>query len=230
MDRCVHRSAGMRIRFLLTSGFTFLFLGGQPALAQPVAIGVEGGIRTTGDVSGTLMPESKRYIVGPKLEVRLPWHLSVEVDALYRRVGFLGYINSCCANSVTGERDNSWEFPMIVKCRFPSGPKLHPFAGVGYAPRIVSGNDISSGSYLSNFDTGAITYYSNVHRSVSYPVTQGLVVSGGVEFGARHVLISPELRYVHWSQPFLNSEGGDGSFRYASSQDELFVLVGIAWH
>jgi len=169
--------------------------------------------------------------VGPKLEVRLPWHLSFEFDALYRRVGFLGYFNSCCANTLTGERDNSWEFPMLVKYHFPrvARLRLRPFVGTGYAPRIVYGSDISSGSYLSNFDTGATTYYSNVHRNVSYPVTQGLVVSGGVEFGAHHVLISPELRYVRWNAPFLNEFGGDGSYRFGSPQNELFVLVGIAW-
>jgi hypothetical protein len=43
------------------------------------------------------------------------------------------------------------------------------------------------------------------------------------------VLISPELRYVHWNAPAINDFGGDGTFRWVSSQDELFVLVGIAW-
>jgi outer membrane protein W len=118
---------------------------------------------------------------------------------------------------------------MIVKYHLPGVARLHPFAGIGYAPRTVSGNDVSAGNNL-DVGTGVMTYYSNVHSKVSYPVTQGLVVSGGVEFGAHHVLISPELRYVHWNQPFLNSEGGDGSYQYHSPQDELFVLVGIAWH
>jgi hypothetical protein len=42
------------------------------AVAQKVAVGVEGGVRTTGDVSGSLTVESKRYIVGPRAEIRLP--------------------------------------------------------------------------------------------------------------------------------------------------------------
>ncbi len=218
----------MRRRFLLAGGFTIVFLSVRPAIAQqPVAFGIEGGLRTTGDVSGTLTPESKRYMV----EVRLPLHLSVEFDALYRDIGFLGYFNSCCANSLTGERDNSWEFPMLVKYHFPGVTRLRlrPFAGIGYAPRIVYGSDVSSGSYL-DVGTGVTTTYSNAHRNVSYPVTQGVVVSGGVEFGPRHVFISPELRYVPWNAPFLNEFGGDGSYRYTSPQNELFVLEGIAWH
>jgi len=206
-------------------------------MGQPVAIGVEGGIRATGDLSGTLNPlgailnpESKRYIVGPKLEVRLPWHVSFEFDALYRDIGFTGitgFLNGgCCGGSVTRERLNSWEFPMIVKYRFPGVRWLHPFAGVGYSPRILYGRYATLGSYV-NQDTGALMYYSG-KTNIRYPVTQGLVISGGVGFGARHVLISPELRYVHWNADFVNDFGeGPG---YSSPQNELFVLVGIAWH
>jgi hypothetical protein len=212
----------------------FLLLGGHIALAQPFAVGVEGGLQATGDVSGTLTPESKRYIVGPKVEVRLPLHLSFEFDALYRHIGFTGYGESCCGSSITRERDHSWEFPMIVKYRLPGVAHLHPFVGIGYDPRIVNGGDVSSGSFLSgmtqNPPTSTYTYYFNQHRNVSYPTTQGLVISGGVEFRAPHVLITPEVRYVHWNQPFLYEFGGDGTFQYTSRSNELFVLVGLAWH
>lgn len=218
----------MRLRLLPTRGFVaFLLLTGHLAIAQPVAIGVEGGIRATDDVSGTLNPESKRYIVGPKLEVRLPWHLSFEFDALYRDIGFTGvtgFINSPTGGSVTRERLNSWEFPIIVKYRFPGVRWLHPFAGVGYSPRILYGSYATLGAY-ANQTTGALISYSG-KTNISYPVTQGFVVSGGVDFGTRHVLISPELRYVHWNADFLNDFGeGPG---YSSPQNELYVLVGIA--
>jgi hypothetical protein len=175
--------------------------------------------------------------VGPKVEVRLPWHLSFEVDALYRDIGFTGYGASSVGNSITRERDRSWEFPMMVKYHFPSFPsvaRLHLFAGAGYAVRTVHGSDVSSGRFLSgeteNPPTNAVTYTFNQHSNASYPATQGLVISGGVEFRAPHILITPELRYVHWNQPFLYEFGGDGTFRYQSPSNELFVLVGIAWH
>lgn len=122
----------------------FLFLSAYIARAQPIAIGVEGGLQTTGDVSGTLSPESKRYIVGPKLEVRLPWRLSFEFDALYRDIGFTGHGESCCGSSITRERDSSWEFPMIVKYRLPGVARLRPFVGTGYDPRIVHGRVVWS--------------------------------------------------------------------------------------
>src|SRR5580704_7591899 len=136
----------MVMRFLssVIGILTLAVLCGHRAVAQRVAVGLEGGVRTTDDVSGSLTSESKRYIVGPKVEIRLPLRLSFEFDALYRRFGFTGYETSCCGNSVTRERSNSWEFPMILKYRIPVVPG-HPFVGAGYAPRTVDGTDVSSG-------------------------------------------------------------------------------------
>lgn len=204
-----------------------VYLAASAMSAQPLAIGVKGGAWTTSDFSGTLTPESKRYIVGPSVELRLPFRLSVEADALYRRVAFTGYASNFAFNSITRERDNSWEFPLILKYRLPF-PILHPFAGVGYAPRIVSGADVASGSVM-DVQTGAFTYFNNGHSTVSYPVTNGVVISGGLNFDARHFRLTPEVRYVHWSQPFLNAYGGDGSFHWASPQDEFYVMLGLAW-
>ena len=205
-----------------------LFLGGHLAVGQQVAVGVVGGVRPTDDTSGSLRSESKRYIVGPMVEIRLPLRLSFEVGALYRRFGFTGYANQDdLANSITRERADSWEFPMILKYRLP-GVLAHPFVGVGYAPRTVHGTDVSSGSYLSS--PGTRTYFFNRRSETSYSWTHGAVVSGGVCLGAGHLEFSPELRYMYWNAPFLNAVGGDGSFRFVSRQDELLVLLGVSWH
>ena len=199
-------------------------------MAQRLELGVKGGIRSTGNVMGTLTSESKRYIVGPQLEVRLPLRLSVEFDALYRRVGFTGYADSCCAHSITRERANSWEFPILLKYRLPA----RFFVGAGYAPRMIHGTAVSSGSDLSGISQNPpmdiITYYFNQRSDTNYRMTHGVVVSGGVDLPAGHLRISPELRYVHWSSPFLSQFGGDGSFEFVSKQHELFVLLGISWH
>jgi hypothetical protein len=209
------------------SSLAFLFLIGHPAIAQMVAFGVAGGVRATGDVSGAVTPESKRYIVGPKLEVRLPLHLSFELDALYRTVGFTGYSVPPFGYSILRERDNSWEFPAIVKYHLPGIARLHPFMGLGYSPRVVYGNAAESGAFVNQV-TGASTSYSiTPNRSTS--VAQGLVVAGGLELGAHHVLISPELRYVHWSAPAIGVTNAAAPYTFAAPQDELFVLVGIAW-
>ena len=218
------------------AAFFFLLLWSEnPAQAQPFAVGVKAGVRTTGDISGFSLQsaESQRYTLGPMVELRLPLHLGIEFDALYRRLGYTSTFGSCCASSITRERSNSWEFPIIAKYRFPGRRILHPYVGVGYAPRTVHGSAVTSGSYLSgvtsNPPASIYTYYFNQRADTHYPVTHGLVVSGGLDLGPSHFRISPELRYVHWNQPFLTAVGGDGSYFLRSSQDELFVLFGLSW-
>lgn len=205
-------------------------------LAQQITVGVEGGVRTTDDVSGSLTSESKRYIVGPAVDIRLPKRLSVEVDALYQRFGFTGYENACCGlgSAIVRERANSWEFPAILKYHLPVR-LAHPFVGAGYAARVVHGKDVSSGSYLSgiteNPPMDVYTYFYNQRTPTNYSVTQGVVVSGGVSFGAGHLRFTPEVRYVHWNTPFLNQseDGGEASIPFVSKQNEVFVLLGLSW-
>jgi hypothetical protein len=193
-----------------------------PIGAQILAFGVKGGARATSDVSGfpLVSNESQRYIVGPAVELRLPLGIAVEFDALYRPFGYSQQSFSNIAGlKMTRERAHSWEFPLIAKYRFRE-TGLHPFLGLGYEPRIVSGTDVSSfNPSVSPFST-APTAYSTTH---------GLVVSGGIDFGARRLRISPELRYVHWNRPFLGQFGPDGSYRIQSAQNEVFVLLGLMW-
>ncbi|HEY4361010.1 MAG TPA: hypothetical protein VGN17_08580 [Bryobacteraceae bacterium] len=224
----------MRLPAFFASLLCLLMSSEKPAQAQLVAVGVKAGVRTTSDVSGFSLQsaESQRYTLGPMVELRLPLHLGVEFDALYRRFGYTSNFASCCGSSVMRERSNSWEFPIIAKYHLPAW-RVQPFVGVGYAPRTVSGSVVSSGSFLSgmtsNPPTSVYTYYFNQHSGTHYPITHGLVVSAGLDLGAKHFRISPELRYVHWNQPFLTSVGGDGSYFLQSSQDELFVLFGFSW-
>jgi hypothetical protein len=215
------------VRFLVPV-IAFVCLGFlRPADAQILAFGAKGGVRATTDVSGSppVSNESQRYIVGPAVELRLPLGFAVEFDALYRRFGYAQSSSSCCTIGTTRERANSWEFPIIAKYRF-SERGLHPFLGVGYDPRTVQGTDFSSGVYNLGLPGGP-QYFSG-QTSTAYAVTHGLVVSGGFDLGVRHLRISPELRYVHWTQPFWNQYGPDGH-RIQSGQNEVFVLFGLMW-
>src|SRR5271170_6359332 len=55
---------------------------------QGISLGVVGGVRTADDIGFPATTESKRYVVGPEVEVGLPFGFGVEVDALYRRDGY----------------------------------------------------------------------------------------------------------------------------------------------
>jgi len=202
--------------------FALIFLSGNVLVAQQVEVGVEGGIRTTDDLSGTVTSESKRYIVGPTVDIRLPKRFSVEVDALYQRFGFTGFESIARTFANVRERTNSWEFPVILKYHLPIR-LVHPFVGIGYAPQIVNGSDVSSGGgeYVSSF--------YNQRTTTDYPVTQGVVVSGGVSLGVGHFRFTPEVRYTHWNAPYVE-QGMIPLAGFVSNQNEVLVLLGIRWH
>jgi hypothetical protein len=205
-------------------------LGWCPSLpAQWFAVGIKGGLRATDDLTIALEPgsdESKRYIAGPMLDVRLPLRLGVEFDALYSRFGYtLDYSYLLTVETIRA-RANSWEFPIIVKYR-PPFAGVHPYVGIGYAPRVVHGSEIDSGYYYSP-NMQSITPFRSSYPD-SYPTTHGLVVSGGIDVDVKRLRIAPELRYVHWVEPFL-SQYPDGIYRLQSAQNEVFILVGLAWH
>ena len=60
-----------------------------------------------------------RYLIGPEVDLNLPFHLGVEADALFRRY------------KLGGSGVNEWDFPILLKYRFTAIPVLHPFVDAG---------------------------------------------------------------------------------------------------
>lgn len=54
-----------------------------------------------------------RFVLGPTVELRLPFGLGIEVDALYRSVKY--------------PSSSSWEFPILAKYRLPVRGRVRPF-------------------------------------------------------------------------------------------------------
>src|SRR5690242_13211330 len=111
-----HAARGVRITRLMRKQTVVLMILGcwfisGPVHAQLVSIGVKGGIPLTDPIRYN--DESRRYVVGPSIEFRLPLHLAVEVDALYSRIGRSYSVStlSGTAGSIFAIRDrgNSWE-------------------------------------------------------------------------------------------------------------------------
>src|ERR1039458_1782909 len=76
-----------------------LLLGATFAISQPFSFGVKGGVPLTDfiDAAGSsssaagfldFATHTNRYIGGPTGEVRLPFRLGIEVDALYRHLDY----------------------------------------------------------------------------------------------------------------------------------------------
>src|SRR5437899_12033384 len=101
----------MKLAILLVVFSTAVF-------AQPFGFGIKGGVPMTVFVNAvsqsnpslSYVVNTNRYVVGPMAQLRLPFGLGIEVDALYRHYGFNG-----APGSVT---TGAWEFPLGGKYKF----------------------------------------------------------------------------------------------------------------
>ena len=209
------------MRYLLLASLTCCVCFGQS-----LVVGVVGGGRATDDVTSLATPESRRYIVGPMLEIGLPLGLGVEVDALYHRQGYLIGASNVLSSFTESERANSWEFPLLLKYKLPV-PKLKPFVEVGIAPRTIVG-DISTSGVSMNVATGQITPFST-SSGTAWSASFGIVAGGGVQFGLGPLRLAPEVRYTHWTTTPINVSFGDGP-SFSSTQEQLDVLIGIGFN
>lgn len=102
-----------------------LCLSGGVAFCGPLGIGVKAGVPVTELVmssfwsNGAAAPSGGRYVIGPTVELRLPFGLGIEANALYR------HVNNPSASA--------WEFPILAKYRILSHEGLAPYAVAGGA-------------------------------------------------------------------------------------------------
>ncbi len=148
--------------------------------SQSLSLGAVAGFSLTSGFpnSTTARSDTYAYILGPAVEVGLPFRLSVEGDALYRPLNFSTVTLSSSQNTVT-----TWEFPVLAKYRFRLGPQnlLNPFIEAGPAFRAAfNGNGTS-------------------------PSNHGITVGVGLRLDLKVVKFDPAVRYTHWaadSPPF----------------------------
>jgi hypothetical protein len=118
--------------------FSFIFLTSFVCSGQSITLGVAGGARLTDDVTFSAIPESRRYDVGPTIEVGFSHGLAVEIDALYHRHRYIWGTGSFAGSETELERANDWEIPLLAKYYLPVR-KIKPFVIAGIAPRSISG-------------------------------------------------------------------------------------------
>jgi opacity protein-like surface antigen len=172
-----------------------------PALAQPISVGVKGGVPITDAFetfrgnSASYATNTKRYLVGPTVQFNLPARFSIEVDALYKRLGY--QYDQSLSNSTVSARTvaNSWEFPVLVKFAILPGP-VRPFVDAGGSFRHISG--IKQFRRTVNGVLSPVNVELNNATEFNKRNDVGFVFGGGVEFKAGFVRISPEFRYTRW--------------------------------
>jgi len=211
----------MRLLFLL-------LLAGLLACAQPFSFGLKGGMPLTGLVSTVQNAENfhsdtNRYIIGPTVELRLPFGFGVELDALYRHLNYASSANlvDVVSNSRTSAGD--WEFPLVAKYRIPS-KLVRPYVDAGIAWDTLMGLSQSVTNTLipSGLSTSSSTSSPpELHTST----TEGFVIGAGLDVHLLLIHVSPELRYTRWgAQHFLSPNGG-----LNSNQNQAEFLVGITF-
>lgn len=198
------------MRNLLKLGLcpTLLLLVVLPASSQIFSVGVKGGIPITdafspgqGGDGATASSIDRRYIVGPTAEVHLPFHLSFEVDALYRRNGFR--YEGLFFDIRTGVND--WQFPLLGKYELGFGP-FKPFVDAGVAYRHVTA--------------------SNSTPPINNPNSAGFTAGGGITLKLLFLRLSPEIRYSYWPSPPYDP---DRSQAVRSSHNQADFLLGLTF-
>ncbi|MEK7407730.1 MAG: outer membrane beta-barrel protein [Acidobacteriota bacterium] len=176
------------------------------AFAQGVGIGLKAGAPATDVVKkeswqgGRYQPASGRYVIGPMFELRLPFRLGVEVDALYRTVKYRAHMASVSSEA----SGNAWQFPVLLKYRFSDGAS--PYIGAGFVFNRLTG--------LKEL------------KELTDASSDGVVGALGVEVGGPVLRIAPEVRYTRWRTSNLRSLLGGFDL---SNRHQLEVLVGVTF-
>ncbi len=201
------------------------------ALAFPadfLSFGVKGGVplndafntASTGQIR--YVTNTKRYAVGPELDINLPLGLGIEIDALYRRLNFESTSNQVDIFVRRATTANAWDFPLLLKWRLAPGP-IKPYFSVGPTFRG-----------LSNLTQRVETFFAPSRPQRSETTTPaelenrfntGFTIGGGLQLGGPRVKLSPEIRYTRWGWQNFRSVNG----LLSTNPDQVEFLVGLTF-
>jgi opacity protein-like surface antigen len=210
-----------------------LSLAAIPAFSQPFSFGVKAGVPLTDFVdaasgntaSGFLdfATHTNRYIVGVTGELRLPFGLGVEVDALYRHFNYESTSQSVNVVTNANTTGNAFEFPIMGKYRF--GTKvIHPFVDAGVAFDTLQGLKQAITSTVAG-STNSTNSSTSTPSQLQNTTTRGFVTGAGLDFHFLVIHIQPEIRYTRWgAQHFLDVSG-----LLHSNQNQAEFLLGITF-
>jgi hypothetical protein len=195
-----------------------LTLAAATLAAQPVSFGAKAGVPLTDFIAavGSGSPVSavehpQRYLLGPTVEVRLPWGLGFEADVLYRRVNYQTVAPACnlcmpATSLVTSQvTSNDWEFPLLLKYRFAGKKFVRPYVDAGVAFDHLQG-------------------LTDPVKALKKPGATGAVLGGGLDLHLLVLHVSPEIRYTRWMSQQFSLAGV-----LSSQQNQAEFMVGITF-
>jgi opacity protein-like surface antigen len=213
---------------------TVLFGSLSSLEAQRLSVGVIGGGQGIPAVESKQLSAyalkddlSNRSVFGPTMELRLPFHFSLEADVLYRQIS--GHAEACIECSANQFRihyrnedvqGHSWELAALAKKYIKGVGGFRPFGTIGLSERFTSGES----QILTRDCVGlgcSTSTFSGTETAQSRKSTGALVGFGAEAAIKRRLLISPQLRYARWSnRPF-------SQFGFVSNRNSLDVLLSI---
>jgi hypothetical protein len=191
-----------------------LLAAASSAFAQRISVGIKAGVPLTdlvttnsGDVRTST--QTKRYTIGPVVDIGLPLGFGVEVGAMYKRfdqqsiaVTITGYVvidedNGYAITQTAGTSavGHSWEFPVAVQYRFLKS---------AVRPYVEGGVSLNR---LSNVYTVQQTPYPRqpqlpftIEHMRSSLTRVGPLFGMGVDVKLHGIHVTPGLRYTHFNQ------------------------------
>ena len=216
------------------TAFVLFLATGSSSFGQFIQGGIRGGVPLTDNFDAIAAPfnccsgirsftsTTNRYTVGPTVEVALPFKLSLELDALYKRYHYRETTFGVDTQARTKTTSNSWEFPLLLKYKLP--PRLlRPFVDTGLSLHHVGG--VKEASAFIVFPS--TQFFSSSYSSplLVHSFNTGFVIGGGGEIRAPFVHISPEIRYTRW----VNENFRSPDHNLTSSRNQVEFLVGLTF-
>jgi opacity protein-like surface antigen len=177
--------------------------------------------------------KTKRFTFGPSGELRLPYGLGVEFDALYTRLNYDSYFfrrapSSGHGSAFTSTRADRWNFPILMKWRHDVH-RITPFIDGGIAFDHISGVRSNFASFNQDFSGFVSSLNGTTSNAVEFikPTSEGFVAGGGMDFRTvRRLHMMPEFRYTRWFSENFDREPGA---IFHTNQNETTFLLGIAF-
>ena len=181
---------------------------------KPVSVGVIGGVQLNDPFQANdinvLAPSNirysfanHRYVIGPVVQFKLPLHLGLEFDALYRRYGYTSSTGGVDTIADRATVANTWEFPVLLKFRVFGGP-LSPFLLAGPNFRYIAG--ANQNTTLRVFPGNRVNATSSLAQELENRFAAGFSAGGGISVGPRYLRVEPQFRYSRWGwENFVSS-------------------------
>jgi len=173
--------------------------------AEPFSFGVRGGVPLTArpSTAAALNLDIERWTVGPTVEFRLPFNLSVGADALYRRTNQSNDVSIFGANFRSSSRTHFLELPYYGTYRLNAG-LFRPFVrGGGAAARY------SRDARLACVDTPSVcaAVPGTASGIGARGWSHGFLFGGGIQAKMGPLKLEPEFRYTRWISGALLEHG-----------------------